>query len=118
MDLYLIELTVADLALSLPWYRDRFGLSVERLDEANGYALLAAGPCKLALKQGQPSPGSAKFVFRVDHLEATLQRLAIHNIAPSGPLKTSEEGYRSAKFVDPDGYRLEMFEWVEVRDLD
>ena len=43
MDLFMVELMVADWAASLAWYRDHLGLTVERLDEPNRYALLAAG---------------------------------------------------------------------------
>ena len=57
MDLYLVELAVADWPASVAWYRDRLGLRVELLDDANEYALLAAGPARLALKAGQPDGG-------------------------------------------------------------
>ena len=43
MDLFLVELAVTDWPASVAWYRDRLGLAVELLDEANNYALLTAG---------------------------------------------------------------------------
>jgi catechol 2,3-dioxygenase-like lactoylglutathione lyase family enzyme len=112
MELYLVELTVADWRASLAWYRDRLGLRVERLDEANEYALLVAGEGRLALKGGTPLPGTCKLVFRVDDLEATLQTLGAREIYPSRPVKMSAESYRSARFLDLDGYLVEIFEWT------
>jgi catechol 2,3-dioxygenase-like lactoylglutathione lyase family enzyme len=112
MDLYLVELTVADWPTSLAWYRDRLGLPVELLDEPNRYALLAAGPARVALKAGASSPGTTKLVFRVPDLDAELARLTGDGIVPEGPIKGSPEGYRSARFRDPDGHRVEVFAWA------
>lgn len=112
MDLYLVELTVADWPASLTWYRDRLGLTVEQLDEPNRYILLAAGPMRLALKAGTALPGSTRLAFRVLDLEAEIARLGRAGIAPAGPMRASVEGYRSVRFVDPDGHRVELFEWL------
>jgi catechol 2,3-dioxygenase-like lactoylglutathione lyase family enzyme len=112
MDLYLVELTVADWPAALAWYRDRLCLPVELLDEPNRYALLTAGSGRVALKAGTPSPGTVKLAFRVADLDGELRRLAGVGITPQGPLRASIEGYRSARFADPDGHRIELFEWV------
>ena len=69
MDLYLVELTVADWPAAVAWYRDRLGLPVELIDEPNRYALLAAGPGRVALKAGTPTPGTTTLVFRVADLD-------------------------------------------------
>ena len=113
MDLYLVELTVADWPTSLAWYRDRLGLSVELLDEPNRYALLAAGPARIALKSGMPVLGTVKIAFRVADLEVDLQRLARAGVHSAGPIEVSPEGYRSARLADPDGYRIELFDWTK-----
>jgi catechol 2,3-dioxygenase-like lactoylglutathione lyase family enzyme len=112
MDLFLVELRVADWPASLAWYRDRLGLAVELLDEPNRYALLSAGPCRVALNAGTPSPGSTKLAFRVSDLGAEIERLGPAGISPTGPIRASIEGYRSVLLVDPDGHRVELFEWV------
>jgi catechol 2,3-dioxygenase-like lactoylglutathione lyase family enzyme len=112
MNLYLVELTVADWPASLTWYRDRLGLRVELVDEPKRYALLAAGPIRVALKAGTPSPGTAKLTFQVPSLDAELKRLADRGITPSVPPKVSPEGYHSVRLNDPDGHRLELFEWI------
>jgi catechol 2,3-dioxygenase-like lactoylglutathione lyase family enzyme len=112
VDLYVVELTVADWPVALAWYRDRFGLPAILIDEAGRYALLTAGPGRVAIKQGTPVPGRTKLVFHVRDLDAELARLASHGIVPDGPLKRSPEGYRSARFQDPDGHPIEVFEWA------
>ncbi|HKB01411.1 MAG TPA: VOC family protein [Gemmataceae bacterium] len=111
MDLYLVELTVADWPASLAWYRDRLGLTVEKLDEPNRYALLTAGPTQIALKAGMPLPASTRLTFYVADLDAELTRLVDRGLTPSTP-NVSPEGYRSVKLTDPDGHRLELFEWI------
>ena len=112
MDLYLVELTVENWPASLAWYRDRLGLAVDLLDEPNRYALLVAGPARIALKAGVPSPGTSKLVFLVASLDPVVDRLAGHGVVPAGPIRVSTEGYRSARFADPDGHRVELFEWT------
>ncbi len=113
MELYLIELTVRDWPASVSWYRDRLGLAVLLTDEPNQFALLAAGPARIAIKAGLPVPGSATITFLVSNLEGELSRLAAQGITPLGPIRSSPEGYRIARFHDPDGYRLDLFEWAK-----
>lgn len=112
MDLFVVELTVADWPASLAWYHDRLGLTVELLDEPNRYALLAARTGRLALKAGTPSPGGVKLAFLVPDLADEIQRLAKAGVTSVGPMRASLEGYRSVQFTDPSGYRIELFEWV------
>ena len=112
MELFLVELTVADWPASLAWYRDRLGLTVELVDETNRYALLAAGMGRVALKEGTPRPGSAKLVFQVADLTAELDRLRRLGITPAASVRSSSEGYRSIPFDDLDGHRIELFEWL------
>ncbi len=112
MNLFMIELTVANLAASLAWYRDRLGLRVQLLDEAGRFALFEAGATRLALKEGAATPGTAKIIFEVSDLDATLRSLEAKEIHADGPIKPSPEGYRRAFISDPDGYRIGLFEWT------
>jgi predicted enzyme related to lactoylglutathione lyase len=114
MEFFLIQLTVADWPASLAWYRDQLGLTVELLDEPNRYALLAAGPGRIALKAGTSNPGTTKVVLKVSNLDATIERLNRHGVVPLGPIRKSPEGYRSARFADPDGNAIEVFEWTDA----
>ncbi len=110
--LFMIELTVADLALSMAWYRDRFSFPVVILDETNSFALLDAGTCRLALKQGTPAPGTTRVVFASAHLNEVIASFASLGDHPVRPVKLSHEGYREALFHDPDGHAVAVFEWV------
>jgi catechol 2,3-dioxygenase-like lactoylglutathione lyase family enzyme len=107
----MVELAVADLAVSMAWYRDRLRLTVELHDAARGFALLGDGRHRLALKQGPAVSGNVKLAFQVDDLEAERQRLAGLGSDPEGPLRVSHEGYQSLKYRDPDGIAVELFEW-------
>jgi catechol 2,3-dioxygenase-like lactoylglutathione lyase family enzyme len=104
MRLYMAELAVRDLAASLHFYRDRLGLPVELLDEANGFALLHAGG-RLALKHGTPGGGVTV------HLEVADLGAEVTRLGESADIKASPEGYRRAVLRDPDGYRVVLFEW-------
>lgn len=113
-DLFLVEIVVVDFARSLAWYRDALGLTVVLLDEPTQFALLrGAGSGQLALKGGSsvPNPEAVRLHLFQPNLHDTLERLNRLGIQPSGPLRVSEEGYRSATLRDPDGYRVYLFEW-------
>ena len=117
MDLYLVELTVADWPASLAWYRERLGLAVELIDEPHRYALLSAGSGRIALKAGTPLPGTTTIAFRVPNLDSVLQRFANAGLIPATPPIVSTEGYRSVRLTDPDGHRLEFFEWIRPNPI-
>jgi len=110
--LFQVELTVADWPRSLVWYADVLDLPLLWRDDTGCFALFQAGSTRIALKAGQPSPGTVLLTFEVCDLDATLQRLAERGVMPEGPIKTSPEGYRRALIRDPDGYRISLFEWL------
>ena len=107
-----VELTVADWAGALAWYRHTLGLGVVLEVAADQFALLQAGTCRLALKGGRPQPGTVLLTFEVQDLDAELRRLSGRGVVPEGPPKGSPEGYRRVHLRDPDGYRLSLFEWL------
>ncbi len=124
MTLHMVELTVADVARSVAWYRDVCGLTVELSDEPNGFVLFtgkaASGSSEaargFAIKKGTPPADSGvRLHFLVADLTAELDRLAAFGVYPESDLKTSPEGYRRAAFRDPDGYAVTLFEWVTSR---
>jgi catechol 2,3-dioxygenase-like lactoylglutathione lyase family enzyme len=109
-ELSFVELTVADWPAAVAWYRDVLGLPVALCIEADGFALLQAGACRLALKAGTPEPGTVRLTFVVADLPAALERLTALGVALESPLKVSPEGYRRALLRDPDGYRLCLYD--------
>src|SRR5262245_10604331 len=112
-ELYMVELTVADWPAAVAWYRDGLGLRVLLRVEADHFALLGAGPGRVALKQGTPQPGTVQLTFEVDDLDAELARLAARGVRPERPAEKNPEGYRRAVLRDPDGYRICLFDWCD-----
>lgn len=112
--LYMVELVVADAATSAAWYAKLLRRSPTLADEAGGFVLFDCGGCRLALKQGQPLPGTAVIVFEVADLDAELTRLVPLGIVPDSEVKASPEGYRRAFVRDPDGCRVGLFAWTNA----
>src|SRR5437660_11758816 len=110
-NLAFVELQVADWPAAVAWYRDVLGLPVVLRVEADQFALLQAGSGQLALKAGQPQPGSILLTFEVEDLPAELEHLARLGVMQEAPLKASTEGYRRALLLQPDGCRLELYDW-------
>ena len=97
-----VQLIVKDWPASVAWYAEKLGLEEVMRDEANQFALLVAGGCRVALKAGAPRPGGAALAFEVDDLVPYL---------PLGDdVKDSAEGYRRLRVTDPDGYTLILFQ--------
>jgi predicted enzyme related to lactoylglutathione lyase len=110
--LYMVELTVADWPDAVRWYRDVLGLTLRMYRENDRFALFECGAGRIALKQGEPTPGTTTLTFELDSLDAELSRLESHSVVVDSPVKTSEEGYRRGIIHDPDGYRIVLFEWL------
>ncbi|HZT82942.1 MAG TPA: VOC family protein [Gemmataceae bacterium] len=114
-ELYFVELTVADWPRAVAWYRDVLGLEVLLRVEADRFALLRAGGGRVALKEGQPQPGTTMLAFEVEDLAAEAGRLAALGVAVESPVTDSPEGYRRVLLRDPDGHRLCLFDWEARR---
>jgi catechol 2,3-dioxygenase-like lactoylglutathione lyase family enzyme len=110
LSLSFVELQVADWPAAVAWYRDVLGLPVVLHVEADRFALLQAGAARLALKAGQPQPGTVLLAFEVPDLPAALERLGALGVALESPCKTSPEGYRRALLRDLDGHRLSLYD--------
>jgi catechol 2,3-dioxygenase-like lactoylglutathione lyase family enzyme len=108
--LHFVELTVRDWEASLRWYTGVLGLSVTLSDAAGRFALLQAGLGRVALKAGEPNPGTTCLAFEVPDLDTFLVRLTESGISAEAP-KASAEGYRRVLLRDPDGYPISVFAW-------
>ncbi len=111
--LFLVEIRVRDWNHAIAWYRDVLGLSLVWLDEGNRFALLDAGPARLALK-GSESPGGREAVdllFQVDDLDAERRRLAEWGVVVPEPIENREERYREIRLADPEGTPIRLFAW-------
>ena len=110
----MVEVRVSDLARSVTWYVAALGLDVDLDDAARGFALLSAGPCRLALKVDATAagPDSTRLVFRVDDVDVERRRLIARGEAVSEVSEDPREGYRSLRVSDPDGTPIRLFSWV------
>jgi predicted enzyme related to lactoylglutathione lyase len=112
MLLYMIELTVTDVAVSQAWYEKALRLITTLTDEPRGFRLLEApGGGRIALKQGVAQAGAAALQFEVTDLMAEIARLNYQGISIDSPIKTSPEGYRRITLHDPDGHPIGLFDW-------
>jgi len=110
--LHMTELTVTDPVASAAWYAAAFGFAVELTDAVNGFVLLAhPGGGKLALKAGHPVAAGVKLHLEVADLDGHVARLRDSGVPADGDLKASDEGYRRARYRDPDGVAVVLFEW-------
>ena len=113
IELFMTEVRVVDLDASRRWYVDALGLRPILDDPAGRFALLEAGGCRLALKEGAPvaDRGAVRLIFRVSGLDSERARLIGRGVAV-GEVTTSAEGYREARLADPDGTPIHLFEWA------
>ncbi len=113
MKLFMVELAVRELAVSIAWYQKVLGFTLEKLDAVNQFAMLTVpGGGRIALKQTEPIVSNVLVHFEVPDLQATYTHLTESGVEPSKEMKTSEEGYREIIITDPDGHHISLFEWV------
>lgn len=111
-----VELVVKDLGRSLQWYCDWLGLT-EVMRDGERFALLDGG-AKLALKKGDPVPGSIRLAFQVTELETWITRLQVAGVSLEGEVKESDEGYRRVRLRDPDRYAVILYEYGKRSSAD
>ena len=117
-ELFLTEIKVADWSRSVRWYVEILGLRMVLSDAEHAYALLAAGPSRLALKgdAGQaPGREAARLVFQVDDAEAQRERLIGLGVDVGPTLESDRESYREVRLADPDGTPISLFSWTDSR---
>lgn len=112
-ELFMVEVRVADWARSSRWYVDVLGLRPTLEDRERRFLLLEAGAMRVALKEDPTlaDRGGVRLVFRVADVDAARERLVGLGVAVA-PITESDEGYREARLVDPDGTPIHLFAWV------
>jgi predicted enzyme related to lactoylglutathione lyase len=113
LELFMIEIRLADWAASSRWYVEVFGLRVLLVDEARRFLLLGAGSCRVALKAGSAFSDrrAVRLIFQVPDVDAERARLLGLGVAVSEPTE-SDEGYREVRLTDPEGTPIHLFSWV------
>jgi glyoxylase I family protein len=104
---------VADMDRSIAFYRDLLGLALVHR-AADEWAELDGGPVRLALHGGaadRARPEGGTVVFRVEDLDAVKLRLEGLGVAFDEHVGEVPEVGRFASFADPDGNRVQLFEY-------
>ncbi len=113
MNLFMTEITVRDLHRAVTWYVETLRLQVEMVDELRGFALLAAGAGKLALKQNKrPNGSGVRLVFEVADIDEEVRRLR-GQVLDLPEVVDDAEGFRSLRLKDADGTPITLFAWSE-----
>jgi catechol 2,3-dioxygenase-like lactoylglutathione lyase family enzyme len=101
---------VRDLDSSLDWYR-AFGLEPGPR-HGTWQEIAVSGGTRFALHEGHRAEGPSTSVtsFRVDDLDAEIERLSKGGIEPSDPEVTDTGAARFATFTDPDGNEIQLLE--------
>jgi predicted enzyme related to lactoylglutathione lyase len=115
LELFMVEIRLADWPGSSRWYIDVLGLSPILEDPERRFLLLEAGSGRIALKES-PEPGdrgAVRLIFQVGDVDAERNRLLNLGVAVSEPTQ-SDEGYREVRLADPEGTPIHLFSWVSV----
>lgn len=112
-ELYCVELRTRQWRELVAWYKNALGMrSLLRVEE-DRYALLAAGPTRLAIV-GRESPGESTsrwtLSFEVPDLDVAEARLEGSGVEV-GPRRLHPEGFTTIAATDPDGNRVRLFTW-------
>ncbi len=124
------NLTVADMARSLAFYRDVLGfVPVARIPEENPiFAIMAAGDVEVhldtreSLRQfgmdqpdldGERRGTGVNLYFGVDDVDGLYQAVRAGGVAPVFDIRTMPYGVRQFTLADPDGYLLTFAQEVE-----
>jgi predicted enzyme related to lactoylglutathione lyase len=115
IELFMVEVRVADWAASARWYVEVLGLRPILEDRQRRFLLLEAGSARVTLKEGSGSCDreAVRLIFRVSDIDAARARLVGLGVAVSEPTR-SAEGYREVHLSDPEGTPIHLFAWVEV----
>jgi catechol 2,3-dioxygenase-like lactoylglutathione lyase family enzyme len=100
-----VPLQVADVAVSLAFYRDRLGLvPIGRWDRpGDAGAVFALGDGRLEVAADGSPPLATGFAIELP------DRLAVDRLAGSVPPKVFPRGHYGAEVIDPDGHRVLLF---------
>ena len=119
MNLFMVQVEVADLSAGLAWYAGVLGLGLLMEDRANGFALLEAGAARVALKQSAGDGigrGAVTLTFEVRDVMAERSRLIGLGMDVAEPVENAAEGYRAIRLADPDGTPIRLFAWIQGVD--
>ena len=113
-----MAIPVRDWRVSRDWYRTWFGFALEFESAEAGFAAIRDDN-DLTIFLGQATESAAhprlSFTFQVDDVEAKHRELASAGIDFVHPPMKVFWGY-GAELLDPDGYRLRLWDQASMRD--
>ena len=115
-----VQLVVEDWPIAVEFYRDVLGFPVEQLFDGEQWASFDLAGAKLVLYGGGVASDRPKGLDRnafIPNLECediygTVAELEGRGVPFIAPVSDNGEGYRVATFVDPEGNRIQLFEWA------
>ncbi|HEX4149408.1 MAG TPA: VOC family protein [Pirellulales bacterium] len=116
MDLYAVELRTMDWRRLVAWYRGVLGLRVLVRVEDDRYALLAAGPARIAIVETRREEmatvvvGPDRLIFEVDDFEAAVGRIE-RSTGQQAAVRREAEGFVQCAATDPDGRSVRVIAW-------
>jgi predicted enzyme related to lactoylglutathione lyase len=114
LELFMTEIRVFDWPGTVRWYVERLGLRILVNDEPNGFALLAAGHSRLALRRGIARCEAvyhSRLHFRVGDVDAERARLLAAGVPVTEAMENDRESYREVRLNDPEGTAITLFTW-------
>ena len=112
-----IELPVSDWRASRDWYRDMLGFAVEmEFPDGRTVGMRDDADLTVFLHQGAPPAPAAglSFTIQVADVDAKAAELAGRGVRFVHPPQKVYWGY-GAELVDPDGYRLRLWDEVSMK---
>jgi predicted enzyme related to lactoylglutathione lyase len=115
-----VQLVVEDWPIAVEFYRDVLAFPVEQLFEVEQWASFALAGAKLVVYAGGVGSDRPKGLDRnafipnleCDDIDATVADLESRGVPFIAPVADNGEGYKAATFVDPEGNRIQLFEWA------
>lgn len=114
-----VHLLVEDWPMALAFYGELLGLPIEQqIDEEQWVSFDLAGG-RLVVTGGGVASDRAKGADRnafvpnleCEDIEQTVADLEGRGVPFIVPLSTNPDGYKLATLVDPEGNRMQLFEW-------
>ena len=119
-------LSVKDIAVSIAFYEKLGFHKTMELPGPDGvltFGFVQLGVSNMGLSRMSDVPPTPYVDFMIPILEGTqldahYERVKAHGVAIAEEIKTQYWGDRSFTVIDPDGYKIVLFQTVEKMDLD
>lgn len=115
-----VQLVVEDWPIAVEFYRDVLGFPVEQLFETEQFASFNLAGAKLVVYSGGVSSDRPKGLDRnafipnleCENIDATVSEMESRGVPFIASVSDNGEGYKTATLVDPEGNRIQLFEWA------